>query len=323
METMDSILSQTFSDFEVIAVDDNSTDDSLSILEKYRINDPRIKLYKNKSRLGLVGNWNECIKKSSGQWIKFVFQDDILISICLEIMLLHAENNRSCKFICAKREFIYEEDVALEVRLLYQKRKFIWDIFPNDVYITPECFMWIVSKNLSENMIGEPTSMLFHRDIFDKYGYFNVDLNHFCDLEYFVRVGVHIGMVIVHETAVYFRVHNKSTSSDNVRHKLYQAFYIDKVILYHNYLHDELYKPLQNYVRHTYLPNVLEIYLGRAAAKSRLFATSNNDQEHLDIWLDTIDRYPIIEKFSRYSFFKTVMQYVLWKISMNIVNRHC
>ena len=74
---MDSLVNQTVSDYEIIAVDDASTDDSLKILRKYEREHPglvKVITYPNNRRQG--GAKNEGLKAAVGEWIGFVDSDD-------------------------------------------------------------------------------------------------------------------------------------------------------------------------------------------------------------------------------------------------------
>lgn len=74
---VDSILSELEVEDELIVSDDNSFDDTLKILNSY--NDQRIKIYTNDNRKGIIGNFENAIKKSSGDYIFLSDQDDIWI----------------------------------------------------------------------------------------------------------------------------------------------------------------------------------------------------------------------------------------------------
>src|SRR5688572_1854444 len=84
---IESALSQTYPNFELLVVDDGSTDDTLTIAREFARLDSRIKVHQNTKRLGLAGNWNRSIDLAAGEWIKFLFQDDLLHSECVELML--------------------------------------------------------------------------------------------------------------------------------------------------------------------------------------------------------------------------------------------
>ena len=76
-ELLTSILSQSFTDFEVICVDDGSKDNSLNILKKYKKNDPRIKIIEQKNQ-GAGTARNKGITISKGEYLHFVDADDSL-----------------------------------------------------------------------------------------------------------------------------------------------------------------------------------------------------------------------------------------------------
>ena len=77
-ECLDSILVQSFENFEVIIVDDQSTDATFDLAQEYPAQDARIRPFRNPHNLGMVENWNRCLDLASAEWIKFVFQDDLI-----------------------------------------------------------------------------------------------------------------------------------------------------------------------------------------------------------------------------------------------------
>lgn len=76
-EAISSVLEQTLSDFELIIVDDCSTDNTEAVIRSF--SDNRIKYFKNPVRLGLVGNWNRCLELANGQYICIFHQDDVMM----------------------------------------------------------------------------------------------------------------------------------------------------------------------------------------------------------------------------------------------------
>jgi len=73
---LDTVLSQTFTDFELIIVDDCSSEEVETIV--FQIDDPRIRFFRNEANLGLVGNWNRCIDLASGEYVSIFHQDDLM-----------------------------------------------------------------------------------------------------------------------------------------------------------------------------------------------------------------------------------------------------
>ena len=78
--SIDSVLSQTYQDFEMIIVDDMSPDNSNEIIEQYIKNDSRIKLIKLDENLGPAGARNRAIEEAKGRYIAFLDSDDIWMS---------------------------------------------------------------------------------------------------------------------------------------------------------------------------------------------------------------------------------------------------
>ena len=75
-ETIQSVLDQTYSDWELIIVDDCSTDNSVDVIKSF--SDDRIKLFINEKNLGLAETIKLGIENATGEWIAFLESDDIL-----------------------------------------------------------------------------------------------------------------------------------------------------------------------------------------------------------------------------------------------------
>lgn len=92
---MDSILAQTFRDFEVIAVDDGSTDQSGVILEDYALRDSRVRVIR-RPNTGIVGALNDAIAVARGELIARMDADDISLPQRLEKQVAYLENHPDC-----------------------------------------------------------------------------------------------------------------------------------------------------------------------------------------------------------------------------------
>lgn len=73
---IDSVLNQTFSDFELLICDDCSRDNSVGVIETFLGQDKRIKLFKHKDNKGSAAARNTCLKEASGRYIAFLDADD-------------------------------------------------------------------------------------------------------------------------------------------------------------------------------------------------------------------------------------------------------
>lgn len=245
-ECLESAIHQTFSDIEIVVVDDCSTDGTFGIAEEFARLDSRIKIFRNKTRLGLVENWNKSIQYSTGEWIKFLFQDDVLYESCIEKMLNAAGTTQTGvtgSFVVGERNFVIENGVEDGLRHFYESSVLtLKDVFGDSPRILPgEFSRAILEKGVGLNFIGEPTSVMMRREICFQYSFFNQNLVHLCDLEYWTRIGTNQGLVYVPEIVIDFRVHSRSASAYNHAQNHFQLEYLDKIILLHDYLYHPYY----------------------------------------------------------------------------------
>lgn len=91
-ETIESVQSQTYHFWELIIVDDCSTDDTDEIVQKY-LNDSRIKYYKNKKNFGAAISRNRALRKARGRWIAFLDSDDLWSPEKLEKQIKFMKDN--------------------------------------------------------------------------------------------------------------------------------------------------------------------------------------------------------------------------------------
>ncbi len=97
-ETLDSIINQTYSNWELIVCDDGSKDNTLDILERYIKKHNNIKLLKNIENKGLAFSLNRCIDSSAGYYIARIDSDDVCMSNRLETQI-NAINESGYNFV--------------------------------------------------------------------------------------------------------------------------------------------------------------------------------------------------------------------------------
>ena len=97
-ESIESILNQSYQNFEFLIIDDCSTDKTLEIIESYKKKNDKVKLFKNKTNLGLTKSLNILIEKSSGQYIARQDADDISLHhrVQEQMKLLKRDNLDFC-----------------------------------------------------------------------------------------------------------------------------------------------------------------------------------------------------------------------------------
>ncbi len=199
-ETIDSVLNQTYPNLELIICDDKSKDDTAAVIEK--IKDDRIKLYKNEKNLGMAGNWNNCLFKCSGEFIKLICADDTLAPDCLEkevkALMEHptavlAESDTKLFDLNGKRKGFYKR---YKTSGLTDGRK----IARAGLFV--------------KNYFGAPLANTFRRSALETVGGFDSWYTYILDYDFWVQLACMGDVYIIHEPLNYFRVRSDSNTGD-------------------------------------------------------------------------------------------------------------
>jgi len=247
-EAIQSVLLQTYRHIELIIVDDRSTDDTVEIAEKLTQGFPNVTILRNANRQGLGGNWNKCLEAATGEWIKFLFQDDRLAPDCIEKLHRLAVRTNHALAVCG-RQFDFEDNIPESYRekfLHYVQMNSFSNRFPDcDGVIDAGTFAVHALAYPTYNCIGEPTAVLFHHLTVSEFGYFNPDLSQIIDWEYWMRVAANKGLCFTHEKLATFRIHDKGMSAANwFDDRQILVDKIDELIVYHEQYYKTYYSAL-------------------------------------------------------------------------------
>jgi glycosyltransferase involved in cell wall biosynthesis len=103
--TMDSILAQTFEDFELVVADHSSADGTWERLQHYRT-DPRVRLLRTEAGGGAARNWERVTSSARGELLKLVCGDDVIYPDCLRRQVEAMDANPSVVLVAAQRDLI-------------------------------------------------------------------------------------------------------------------------------------------------------------------------------------------------------------------------
>lgn len=120
-ETIDSVLSQTFQDFELIIVDDGSIDGSQEVVRS--IEDPRIRFYQNVQNMGTARIANKLIDLSKGEYIARLDADDIAPPYRLEKQIAYMDTNPEVGVSSGKMKTFGAEDAVWEIPQSHEELK--------------------------------------------------------------------------------------------------------------------------------------------------------------------------------------------------------
>jgi glycosyltransferase involved in cell wall biosynthesis len=207
-DAFESVLNQTFKDFEVVYIDDQSTDGSFEVAQSFAEKDPRVRVLRNPKNLGMVGNWNRCLEESQGEYIKLLCADDILYSNCLLHQFKAMESNPEATL------------ATCPSLVINSKSK---DIISRDPFFVTRLgtaqtltFKQLLRKSIqkSANLIGEPSLTLMRRQRVLSVGFFDSGFRYGTDLEYWLRLlSNNSKIVITPQVDAGFRLHPGSLTN--------------------------------------------------------------------------------------------------------------
>ncbi|MEO6860915.1 MAG: glycosyltransferase [Microcoleus sp.] len=199
-EAIKSAIAQTYPNIELIVSDDGSTDRTIAIAQSFQSQtsaDFRIILHRN---YGLSQNWNFCIEQAKGEYIKFLFQDDLLAPECIEKMVALAQQNPEIGMVFSPRGITIAEDESHPIlRKASQSIKDLHKSWSNLKSIQSGKDLLADINCLSNpiNKIGEPSTVLIAARVFAEIGLFDSGLSQYVDLDMWWRImgNYHIGFV--------------------------------------------------------------------------------------------------------------------------------
>jgi glycosyltransferase involved in cell wall biosynthesis len=164
-QCVESILNQTFKDFEFIIVNDGSTDGSLNIIKSY--NDPKIRLINNETNIGLTKSLNKAIKSALGEYIARQDSDDISSPKRLEKQFNYMETHQDVMLLGSSFYIIDDNNQILNRYIPLKKPKF---------------------KDILKTNQFSHGSIMFRKKIVEELGYYNEFFRYAQDYELWLRI---------------------------------------------------------------------------------------------------------------------------------------
>lgn len=192
-ETLRSILAQTFRDFELLVLDNSSTDDTLDVVARFA--DPRLRTIVNDKNLGAVGNFNRALLEARGDRIKIVCADDLLLPDCLERQVRALDAAPGAVFACCARQVIDPDGKA------WMRRG-----FPGRRGRIRSADAVAAAIRSGTNPFGEPMAVLMDRLVAVRAGGFSADWKFCVDLDLWCRLLDFGDAVVLPEALCCFRI---------------------------------------------------------------------------------------------------------------------
>jgi len=207
-ECIESVLAQSYENFEYIIVDNCSTDESLNTARAYAQTDQRIKVIEAGEHMGPIQNWNRSLRYISADaaYIKFVHADDWIYPDCIEKMVNLASSDESIGIVSAYR---LEED---KISLDELPRKY--SAHPQQRLLSMDGRDVVRAIFLEyASVLGSPSNLLYRRKAFgEESAFFNERYLH-ADKEAGIRVLESWNLGFIREVLTFTRRHNESVTS--------------------------------------------------------------------------------------------------------------
>ena len=209
---LDSIINQTYRDYNVIVTDNTEDNRIEKILDTYR-DRLSIKYYKNVPALNMTGNWNRCIELADGEWIKLIHDDDWFASNTALQKFADAAITKNRFIYCGRYDF--EEEIGSFKKQVLNEEGFL--------RIKKDPFLLY-----AKNSIGPPSLLMFHSSVSELY---DAKLQWFVDIEFYIRMLQKEDAAYIHEPLIninYGNLQVTSYSFNNPHIQIPEILYIAK-----------------------------------------------------------------------------------------------
>lgn len=188
-ECIDSILAQTFTDFELLIVDDGSTDESVKIVESYH--DPRIRLIKNKH--DYIASLNLLLSEAKGKYIARMDADDVMLPERLAIQYKYMEEHPEVDVMAGALKYIDERFVFTPAKEIY------------------ECTLELM---MEANLVANPASIFNRESILEHSINYEEDFIYAEDYRFWTRILMEgLKIHIIPTTLIKYRYSNAQITS--------------------------------------------------------------------------------------------------------------
>ena len=224
------MLDQTFTDFELVIVDNASEDNTPEIVRC--LSDRRIRYYRNSKNIGVAQNWNRCIELARGERITIFHDDDVMLPENLSMKVKAFENQDVALVFCAMR-----------VIDAYGNQIYIHQHYPETRYLPGR--EQIIRCLKGGNCIGCPSLVAIKTSAFEQAGKFNETLQVHTDTEMWLRILLKGDAYFLADPLVSVRQHEGSDSKRLLRTGQYQKERLKFVLCY--FQNDQMHALLNDY----------------------------------------------------------------------------
>jgi glycosyltransferase involved in cell wall biosynthesis len=192
---IESVLSQTFTDFELIVSDDASDDDTVEVCTRYV--DARLKIARSEERLGQSGNWNRCLELATAPYVILLHADDELCPGYLERAVAMLDSNPDVGLVHCAVEHIDEAGKSLSLQRLFER-----DTIDRDGVT--------LRRLVLDGCVISPAGVMVRRSVYAQAGPFTDMIVWGVDWHMWIRISLEWPVGYVSDTLARYREHDQS-----------------------------------------------------------------------------------------------------------------
>jgi glycosyltransferase involved in cell wall biosynthesis len=193
--TIESVVAQTTEDWELVVADDASPDGTYEVAARYA-DDRRVRVARNATNLGPVGNWNHVVAQARGRYVKLLCSDDLLYPTCLARQATALDAHPEAGMVAARRDVIDADG-----RVVFAGRG-----LAGMAGAVPGRAALKRMVEVGTTPFGEPSVVLFRADALRQAGPFRADYATLVDVDRYAEVLRRWDCVAVDETLAAFRM---------------------------------------------------------------------------------------------------------------------
>lgn len=177
---IDSAIEQTYSNIEIIVLDDCSTDETVNVMRDYK-NKKNLIFIRNDKNIGFIKNWNKGMELSTGEYIKIMGDDDLLDKNCITEQARILETSPDIGIVCCNYFIIDGNN-----KIMQEAGRYPYRLFKSDTKESGSDFT--INYLLQKRAVGWPTAILFRRLDIKKAGFFDIDMGSPADIDMWCRI---------------------------------------------------------------------------------------------------------------------------------------
>lgn len=223
-ETLDSVINQTYKNWEIVAINDGSTDKTEEILLEYKSKGVPITYFRQKNQ-GFAEARNKAMELSMGEWIAIIDHDDLCFPKRLEIQARHIRENPSAKLFFANT--VHFNDDGNEIRRHFDRFN------PCGLNLTKGKAM---NSLLTNGCFIASQSVVFNKEAALSIGGFDTSYKFVVDYNFFLRMGSTFDLFGGEELVSKWRIHKdqatqkmKTVNFNEGNQNIYNYFYFNGV----------------------------------------------------------------------------------------------